>query len=431
MNITDYIKNNLLLKVTSANTIVVFVRMIFSVITQKVLAILIGAEGIAIVGNLKNVTAFFDQFSVLGISNGLVKFISQFRDDKKKINELFSTTFFFIITASLISFLVLFFWSSTLNTIIFGENNNYSYLFKVLAFVIPFMGMNRVLFSLLNGLSEYKQYSKTALSAIILSTGLIVHLTVNYGLKGSLLAICLIPLLQFLSYLVFILKKIKTYFNFHNITLKLSFKNQLLSYSLMTVTVVVSINVVDVLIRNLITENVSINEAGHWTAMGSISKNYMQFLVAIFSLYVLPQYAKINNSIDFRKEVVKIYKFILPLFATGLLIIYFFREIAIELLFTKAFLSMSVLFKWQLLGDFVKLIALVLSYQFLAKRQIGYFVFTELLSIVMFYVFSNYFINTYGTEGVVMAHFVRYILYLLVVVYILRDNLTRNITYNK
>lgn len=422
MKITDYIKNNLLLKVTSANTIVVFVRMIFSVITQKVLAILIGAEGIALVGNLKNVTTFFDQFSVLGISNGLVKFISEFRDDKKKLNELFSTTFLFIATASLISFVILFFWSNTLNNIIFGENYNYSYLFKVLAFIIPFMGMNRVLFSLLNGLSEYKQYSKTALTAIIFSTSLIVILTISNGLKGSLLAICLIPLLQFLSYLIFILKKIKTYFNLQNITLKLSFKNELLSYSIMTVTVVVSINIVDVLIRNLITENVSIKEAGYWTAIGSISKNYMQFLVAIFSLYVLPQYAKINNSIDFRKEVAKIYKLILPLFATGLLTIYFFREIAIELLFTKEFLSMSVLFKWQLLGDFVKLIALVLSYQFIAKRQISYFVFSELLSVIMFYLFSNYFINTYGTEGVVMAHFVRYILYLVVVFFILRHN---------
>ncbi|MCF7569494.1 O-antigen translocase [Sabulilitoribacter arenilitoris] len=422
MNIPNYIKNNLLLKVTSANTIVVFIRMIFSVITQKVLAILIGAEGIALVGNLKNVTSFFDQFSILGISNGLVKYISEFRGNKKKINELFSTAIVFEATASVVSFVILFFWSNSLNNIIFGENSNYVYIFKVLAFVIPFMGMNRFLFSVLNGISAYKLYSKIAFGAIILSTLLIVILTLNDGLNGSLLAICLIPLVQFFSYLVFISKKIRAYFNFKNISFKLSFKNELLSYSFMTVIVVISINVADVLIRNLIIENVSVNEAGYWTALGSISKNYMQFLVAIFSLYILPQYAKINNSFDFRKEVIKIYKLLLPIFAIGLLLVYFFRDILIEILFTEDFLSMSVLFKWQLLGDFVKLTALVLSYQFIAKRQISNFVFTELLSVIMFYVFSNCFIHSYNTEGIVLAHFVRYVIYLVVVLFILRHN---------
>ena len=83
---------------------------------------------------------------------------------------------------------------------------------------------------------------------------------------------------------------------------------------------------------------------------------------------------------------------------------------------------MTNLFKWQLLGDFVKFIALVVAYQFLAKRQIWYFVFTELLSVILFYIFSGYFIKLYGTEGIVMAHFFRYIVYLLVVLYILRFN---------
>ena len=55
MKVREFIKDNLLLKVTSTNTLLVFVRMTFSLISQKALAILIGAEGIAQVGNFKNV----------------------------------------------------------------------------------------------------------------------------------------------------------------------------------------------------------------------------------------------------------------------------------------------------------------------------------------------------------------------------------------
>ncbi|WP_123803468.1 O-antigen translocase [Flavivirga aquatica] len=408
---------------TSANTLLVLVRMGFALISQKALAILIGAEGIALVGNLKNVIAFFGQFSILGTSNGLVKYISENRDDKKQLNNLFSTVFVFSIFAALVSFVILFFLSDTFNDIIFGTDKNYAYIFKILSFIIPFMAVNAILSSLLNGISAYKLYSKTVLSTIIVSTFLIVLLTFNKGLKGSLLAISVIPLIQFISYLSFFSKRHKAYINLKELfSFNLSFKKQLLSYSVMSVVVILFINITDIAIRNLIENRISMREAGYWTAMTSISKTYMQFLAAIFPLYILPQYAKINTTFDFRKEVKKIYKLLLPLIIMGMVFIYLFRDLIIKGLFTDQFLDMTSLFKWQLIGDLIKFISIVLSYQFLAKKQMTYFVFTEILSVLLFYCFSVYFIDIYGTEGIVIAHFVRYVLYFMVVGYILRHS---------
>ena len=129
-----------------------------------------------------------------------------------------------------------------------------------------------------------------------------------------------------------------------------------------------------------------------------------------------------TNSLDFRKEVVKIYKMLLPLLVSGMLVVFIFREVIIKVLYTSEFIEMSSLFKWQLLGDLIKFMAIVMSYQFIAKKQIGYFIFTEVLSVLMFYGFSVYFIDIYGTDGVVIAHFVRYILFFFVVLFILRRN---------
>jgi PST family polysaccharide transporter len=204
----------------------------------------------------------------------------------------------------------------------------------------------------------------------------------------------------------------------------LHYKNKLLSYSFMTLIVVLSINVTDVAIRILIEESIGPKDAGYWTAMTSISKSYMQFTATIFPLYILPKYAGITTSFEFRKEVLNIFKLLLPVFGIGLILIFIFRNTIILLLYTDDFLNMSNLFKWQLLGDMVKLAALIISYQFLAKRQIAYFVITELLSVLLFYGFSTYFIKFYGTEGIVLAHFVRYIIYFIVVLYILRHNFT-------
>ena len=397
--------------------------MLFSLISQKALAIFIGAEGIAIVGNLKNVVGFFEQFSILGTSNGLVKYISENKDDKEQLNNLFSTVFVFSALASIVSFIILFFWSNTLSLVIFGVDENYGYIFKILAFLLPFMGVNGILYALLNGLSAYKLFSKIGLIIVIISTLLIVLLTIEFGLIGSLIAISTIPLLQFLIYIIFSSKTYKTFIDLNFISFKLSFKKQLLSYSLMTLVVVFFSNIIDVAIRHLIEDKTSIAEAGYWTAMNSISRVYMQFSAAIFPLYILPVYAKLTSTIDFRKEVVKIYKMLLPFLISGMLVVFLFREFIIKTLYTSEFLAMSSLFKWQLLGDLIKFVAIVLSYQFIAKKQIGYFIFTEVLSVLMFYGFSVYFIDIYGTDGVVIAHFVRYILFFLVVLFILRHKL--------
>ena len=86
---------------------------------------------------------------------------------------------------------------------------------------------------------------------------------------------------------------------------------------------------------------------------------------------------------------------------------------------------MEPLFKWQLLGDFIRLGALVLAHQFLAKRLVKSFIITELISLGLFFVLSKLFIAQYGTEGIVIAHFVRYIIYFLIVFFVVCFNLNK------
>ena len=97
-----------------------------------------------------------------------------------------------------------------------------------------------------------------------------------------------------------------------------------------------------------------------------------------------------------------------------MILVYVLRHYIIQIIYPD-FTGMEPLFKWQLLGDFIRLAALVLTYQFLAKRMVKSFVITELISLALFYGLSKFFIQSHGTEGVVIAHFVRYIIYLIIV----------------
>jgi len=231
----------------------------------------------------------------------------------------------------------------------------------------------------------------------------------------------LAPVIQLAVLALVFGKVLKEHLKFKAISLNLSFRNKLLAFTIMSFVSSFLLSYIEINIRTTITDDININEAGYWTAMTFISKNYMVFATGLFTLYVIPKFANIHSKGEFKNEVVNIYKTILPIFGLGMVLVYLFRNIIIEIIYPD-FTGMEPLFKWQLMGDFIRLGALVLAHQFLAKRLVKSFVITEILSLVLFFILAKFFIQYYSTEGVVIAHFVRYIIYFIVVVFVIKVN---------
>ena len=422
MKLPKFISNSLILKITSLNSLVVGARLLISLVVQNLLAQYTGQAGIAKVGQLRNISSMLMSLTSLGTFNGVVKYVSEYKSDQKNLLKLFSTLYVFSFTVSVVLFFILFFGASYFSNKLF-LSDTYVVVFKVMAVAVPFISMNRIFSGVINGISDYKKHTKIEFISHFLAAVLLLVSLYFYSLKGVLIAIALTPIIQFTVLIIIFGKLLKDYVDFKSITFKIPFLKQLLGFTAMSFVATVLSNYVEIDLRTLILDKISEAEAGTWTAMNSISKIYMQFLIAIFSLYILPKYTTINTSFEFRTELKKIYKSLVPLVFVGMILVYLLRNILIELIFTEAFLGMAILFKWQLAGDFVRFIANVLSYQFLAKKQIKYFVSTQLLGLVMYYVFGRYYLGSFGTEGVVIALFVSNLIYLGAVFFVLRNTL--------
>jgi len=418
VKLPKFISNNTVLKITSLNAVVITIRLVISGFMQWLLATTVGAAGIANIGQVRNIMAMLTSTSTLGTFNGIVKYVAEFKEDQPELSKVFSTVTVFVIIGSLCSATVLFFGASFLSNYLFSTQD-YIYVFQLLAVIVPFIAIGRVVNAVVSGLSDYKRYAKIELISYILATIALVIGLYTSELKGVLIAIALAPLIQ-LVVLAFVFGKVlKTYVSFKSLSLNLIYKNKLLAFTLMSFISTFLLNYIELDIRTLITEELDINEAGYWTAVTFISKNYMVFATGLFTLYVLPKFASIHNKHEFKTEVFSIYKTILPIFALGMLLVYLLRNFIIQLIYPE-FTGMEPLFKWQLLGDFIRLGALVLSHQFIAKRMVKSFVITEIISLGLFFVLSKVFIQHYGTEGIVIAHFVRYIIYFVMVIFIIK-----------
>lgn len=420
MRLPKFIKDNIVLKITSLNAVVITIRLIVSVFVQRVLAIMVGEAGIANIGQVRNLMVMLTSTSTLGIFNGVVKYVSEFKERKEDLAQFFSTVFVFLIVGSIGSSIILLVGANYFSNYLF-DTDEFIYVFQFLAVIMPFIAVNRAANGIVNGLSDYKRYAKIDLISYLLATVALLLGLYTQNLDGVIIAIALAPVIQLVVLALVFGKVLKKHLNFKSIRLNLSFRNKLLAFTVMSFVSSFLLSYIEINIRTTITDDININEAGYWTAMTFISKNYMVFATGLFTLYVIPKFANIHDKIDFKNEVLNIYKTILPIFGLGMVLVYLFRNIIIEIIYPD-FTGMEPLFKWQLMGDFIRLGALVLAHQFLAKRLVKSFVVTEIISLVLFFVLAKVFIQYYSTEGVVIAHFVRYIIYFVIVVFVIKAN---------
>jgi len=428
LKVPKFIRENLLLKMTSLNAGVIGIRLVISLFIQRLLAELVGEAGIAKIGQLRNLLQLLTSFSSVGVFSGIVKYVAEYKEDKEQLQKLFSTSFVFAVLGSTVTCVALLIWAYPISNALFGSTE-FVYLIRLLAIIVPFISMQRIFNGVVNGLSQYKKFAKIDLLGYLVSAVLTVIFLLQYNIDGALVAIAITPVIQ-LSVLLFIFVKVlREYISFSEISFKAPMAKGLLAFSLMSFFSTVLLNYVEIDIRTMITNRITEAEAGVWTAMTFISRNYMVFSTAIFSLYVLPKFASIHTKTDFTKELGKIYKTLLPIFGVGMILVYFLRDYVIMLIYPD-FTGMAPLFKWQLLGDFVRLASLVLAHQFLAKRLVKSFIFTELLSLGLFYGFAYYFVDIYGIEGITIAHFIRYVIYLAIVFALVMFNFKRKKTVN-
>lgn len=166
-------------------------------------------------------------------------------------------------------------------------------------------------------------------------------------------------------------------------------------------------------LRNTIIHTLSYEAAGYWEALTRISSYYFLFLSTILTVYYLPKLSKSESVAATKSLFWSYFKGIVPFFLIGLVVLYVLRGYLIPVLFADAFLPVSELFFWQFVGDAFKAMALILGYQFFAKKLTKAFIVTELFSFAVLWLSGRYLLGVFGIEGIAMANAVTYGVYLI------------------
>ncbi len=404
------------------------ISIITKLITQKIVAVYLGTQGMFILGQLKDFLQFSQSIGTFGITNGIIKYSSQYQNQKNELGKFLSAG---LKTHVIFSVLVLIFtllFSNWLSELLFN-NSKYSIYLVILSFSLISVTIHTLLMSILNGLKKIKLYIGISIITSVLSAIVLIVLVVNKLIEGAFLAFSIIQILSFITSLGLIL--IYKPFNINLLLQKFDIsKFKMLSkYSVMAIVGPICLIATTLFVRNYIETNFDIDHAGSWEGMWRISDMYLLFLTTTFKIYLLPTFSGLEGA-KLKNEVFKMWKTVTPIIIVIVLLVYLLKDTVIKLFLSENFLLISSILLFQLLGDVIKINCWVLGNLILAKAKTKFFIFLQVNWAFVFCVSSVLFIKTYGFKGVAIAYFFSYIIHFIVMNIYFRKLLWQKTTNN-
>jgi len=390
------------------------------IFVAKMIAILLGPSGIALISQFQNFISISSAAVTGGIDQGVVKYVAEYRNDEVKFKMFLSTALRYVLTLAIIVGLFIIIFSRYLADYLL-QNKEYSFVFVLFGFTVILFGLNRLLLSILNGTGEIKKLVMANIFTSLFAIFITVPLTYFVGLVGALIALSISQSVVFFISLIFVIKSSWFKKEFAKITYHKKYVLDLIKFSLMSASSVILVPFVNIAIRKYIIVNLSIDDAGCWDGLNKISSAYLGIITTTLGYYYLPKLSSLKDKLLIKHEIINGYKIIIPVLCFILVIIYLFKNIIIVILLSPKFISIKDLIFLQLVGDFFKIASFMLSYLMLAKAKTKMFILTQITFLSFLYLTSIIFINIFSLEGVVIAYALNYILYFIAVLFLFRD----------
>ena len=378
----------------------------------KYLAIKTGPAGIAKFSQLQNFVTMV-LMAVTGLfSTGVVKYVSEYCNDKK-LQQVFiqAASFWASLGSIILAGIVAIFAHPLAKT--FLKEPEYVHILYIFAIVLIFFSYNQLFLAVLNGRQKIQILILCRMCNSLIMLILTLILVYFFNLKGALIALVTVQAVVFPCTVYLVCKNnvctLKEFIpDFH----KKSMLN-LSKYFLMSVVSAAIVPVSMIIIRNYIVQHLGWDQAGIWDAAKKIADLYIMVLTSAFSVYYLPVISKPLSKVSFQTEVRRIMIFGVSFALFSALVVYLLRDVVLWLLFTPKFKPMLTLLPIMLFGGVLKIAAWVYAYIMLAKSMTALYVISEIIFTAFMVSLSVLGICYFGLIGAAYTYVLMLACYLL------------------
>src|SRR6476620_95588 len=255
---TDFVK------VSAWSSVSTFLKMLTSFISIKVVSSIIGPSGLALVGQFLNSITIVNAASLGGISQGVTKYVAEYSGQPDLQKKVISTSFRIVLFATFFVSVFIIGFSHYIGLYIF-KTTEYTSVIILLGVTIFLYSLNTLVLAILNGFKEFKKFIEINMIVSIVGLESSVILVYTLGLYGALLN-CVVSQSVVMLVNFFFLShnnRIGAYF-FQNMNLDKNVVRKLAIFSIMAFSSSVFAPLSQILIRNNVTESLSLDSAGLW-----------------------------------------------------------------------------------------------------------------------------------------------------------------------
>nr|WP_283245278.1 O-antigen translocase [Pseudomonas sp. PCH44] len=378
----------------------------------KLVAVYLGVEGMGRLGNLMSAVLFLSLLAGGGIQNGVIKYVAEYKMRPRTLLRFLADARVYSLSFCILFMLAALAFQRPLARFLMG-GDDYGWLIVVLGVAQFGFAFSNMVNGTANGLHQTKVYASIQIIGNLLTLPLAWWLISHHGFAGAALAMVAF----YVSYSI-------PAFYFHvRSRLRRSVRWQkihwprlrrLCGFTLMAIVGSISVPVVEIVVRKLLTDMVGLEAAGLWQASIKLSSAYMGFFVVFLAAYFMPIVSAEQDRARIAGSVRRFMGLVMGLFFMGGLIFYLFRDYFIPLLLSRQFSGLTDFIQYQLIGDFLRIATYVIGFVVVAKAATRLYVVLEIGQGVLFCLISVLALHKgWGLQGVFMAHVAMNVIYFL------------------
>ncbi|MBV7573762.1 oligosaccharide flippase family protein [Pseudomonas sp. PDM32] len=371
-------------------------KLVFAVASLKVVAFYVGPSGMAVVGQIQAFLQILSAGASSVTTSGVVKLIAEDKYPKERVLQ----SSLMLLLAFSFSFVLVLLFSSTLISDFFlqGEWVEVLLLLPLGAF---FIGLNNLFISYFNGGQKYSEYFWYSVITAFFTALSTCAFSIVFGKPGAVYSIALAPAIAGVCVLLlparFRLPRLSM------VRLDAEVIKILLSYSLMALGSVIVVYGVQIVLRDYISTNGSMAEAGTWYAVTRLSDIYMGICSVLFSTLLLPKYSsqegRVLASFVWRVGVMALGFVVVMVVSVNVL-----ASFAIWLIYGDAFAAAAGIMKIYVIGDALKCLSWVFLYVMIAKQHVRFYLAYEMISALLYLLLCILCYQLYGFNNMAYGY---------------------------
>lgn len=408
------------------------VTAVFSAVRTKLIAILLGPNGVGIFSQAKTLQTIAWFLVTLGLQDGIVNLIAEAnaQGDRDKQKRIVATVSFIFVVLGGIALILCWFFRNSLSEWIFGDET-YNDLILLVGVSVFLFAQYMLMLNVFRGRLKWKLYATVAIVSYAVGIGISSIFIWVFGLRGAVFSLVITQVTGLIFGLFFMKLPVRKELignilpDWRVIEALLKYVGPLFGRKIIPL-------VANIYIRGMIITHLGADQSGIYHVLYAVSDVYFWAIVRPVVAYSMPKAATLVND---RKAIVDVQNNGIRLGLLGIFpivtLVYGLREIWIPVFFSYEFLDAGFLLLWWLLGDVFRAIWVILNIDIIPLGRLNFLFFSSVITHGGLILFTVPFMPHMGLKIVAAGYLmINIITFLISFIYHLRSTDFRLTTDN-